>query len=187
MTGDEGASEEGESEVPGIESPDPLALAQQETALYKDRWMRLAAEFENYKKRTAREFEALIQTASEDVIRDLLPILDAVGRAIEHRENGQSDSKGFQEGVQMIMEQFPRVLHSRNLNEIETVGTLFDPNVHEALMQMPSETHAAGMVANVVERGYYLGDKVLRPAKVVVSMGPPVENAKGVSEESKEN
>ena len=71
----------------------------------------------------------------------------------------------------MIMEQFPRVLHNRNLEEIETVGQPFDPHVHEALMQMPSETYDAGIVADVVEKGYSLGEKILRPAKVVVSQG----------------
>ena len=149
----------------------PLFLAREEAEMYKERWMRLAAEFDNYKKRRAREFEMLIASASEDVIRDLLPILDGVDRALAHGENGDTESEGFREGVKMIMEQFPRVLSNRNLNEIDTVGQPFDPTVHEALMQMPSETHDAGIVAEVIEKGYRLGDKVLRPAKVVVSRG----------------
>jgi len=151
----------------------PLFLAREEAEMYKDRWMRLAAEFENYKKRRAREFEILVQSASEDVIRDLLPILDGVGRALAHSENGDTESEGFQEGIKMIMEQFPRVLYNRNLKEIETVGKPFDPNVHEALMQMPSEVHDVGIVSDEIEKGYSLGDKVLRPAKVVVSQGKP--------------
>lgn len=163
------SEEEVEEEVE--EEIDELSKAQEEIALYKDRWMRLAAEFDNYKKRTAREFQTLVQSASEDVIRELLPILDGVRRALAHSEEGDTESEGFQEGVKMIMEQFPRVLHNRNLKEIETVGQPFDPNVHEALMQMPSDTHDAGIVADVVEMGYSLGDKVLRPAKVVVSQG----------------
>ena len=151
----------------------PLFLAREEAEMYKDRWMRLAAEFENYKKRRAREFEILVQSASEDVIRDLLPILDGVGRALAHSENGDNESEGFQEGIKMIMEQFPRVLYNRNLKEIETIGKPFDPTVHEALMQMPSEVHDAGIVSDEIEKGYSLGDKVLRPAKVVVSQGKP--------------
>ena len=149
----------------------PLFLAREEAEMYKDRWTRLAAEFDNYKKRRAREFEMLIKSASEDVIRDLLPILDGVDRALAHSENGDTESEGFREGVKMIMEQFPRVLYNRNLNEIDTVGKPFDPTVHEALMQVPSETYDAGIVSDVVEKGYCLGDKVLRPAKVVVSQG----------------
>ena len=155
----------------------PLFLAREEAEMYKDRWMRLAAEFENYKKRRAREFELLVQSASEDVIRDLLPILDGVGRALAHSENGDTESEGFQEGIKMIMEQFPRVLYNRNLKEIETVGKPFDPTVHEALMQMPSEIYDAGIVSDEVEKGYSLGDKVLRPAKVVVSQGKPAPEA----------
>ncbi len=151
----------------------PLFLAREEAEMYKERWMRLAAEFENYKKRRAREFEILVESASEDVIRDLLPILDGVGRALAHSENGDTESEGFQEGIKMIMEQFPRVLYNRNLKEIETVGKTFDPNVHEALMQMPSEIYDVGIVSDEIEKGYSLGDKVLRPAKVVVSQGKP--------------
>ncbi len=174
---DQESSEEADEnvvEMPEVE--DELTQAQKEAEMYKDRWMRLAAEFENYKKRTAREFEALIQSASEDVIRDLLPILDGVARALAHRESGQAETEGYQEGVAMLMEQLPKVLQSRNLKEIETVGQPFDPNVHEALMQMASDTVAAGHVVDVVENGYTLGDKVLRPAKVVVSQGKAEEN-----------
>ena len=155
----------------------PLFLAREEAEMYKDRWMRLAAEFENYKKRRAREFEILVESASEDVIRDLLPILDGVGRALAHSENGDTESEGFQEGIKMIMEQFPRVLYNRNLKEIETIGKPFDPTVHEALMQMPSEIYDAGIVSDEIEKGYSLGDKVLRPAKVVVSQGKPAPEA----------
>lgn len=153
----------------------PLFLAREEAEMYKERWTRLAAEFDNYKKRRAREFEMLIASASEDIIRDLLPILDSVDRALAHSENGDTESEGFQEGVKMIMEQFPRVLYNRDLTEIDTVGTPFDPTVHEALMQTPSETYDAGIVADVIEKGYRLGDKVLRPAKVVVSQGKPAD------------
>ncbi|MDP6778667.1 MAG: nucleotide exchange factor GrpE [Candidatus Latescibacteria bacterium] len=153
--------------------PDPLQEALNEAEENKDRWVRLAAEFENYKKRTAREFEALVRSASESVIRDLLPVLDAVGRALDHTDDGSTDSEGYQEGVKMIMEQFPKVLHDRGLSEIEAVGQPFDPHFHEALMQVESEDYDAGIVAEVVERGYSLGDKVIRHAKVVVSRGRP--------------
>ena len=183
VNGDADQSEEVDEETDQPEEPKekieatPLFLAREEAEMYKDRWMRLAAEFENYKKRRAREFEVLVESASEDVIRDLLPILDGVGRALAHSENGDTESEGFQEGIKMIMEQFPRVLYNRNLKEIETVGKPFDPTVHEALMQMPSEIHDAGIVSEEIEKGYSLGDKVLRPAKVVVSQGTPAPEA----------
>ena len=156
---------------PDVETEDELTKAQREAEMYKDRWIRLAAEFDNYKRRTAREFEALIRSASEDVIRDLLPILDGVDRALTHRESGQAETEGYQEGVLMIMERFPKILQNRNLKEIETIGQPFDPNLHEALMQVSSDTIEAGYVTIEVEKGYSLGEKVLRHAKVVVSRG----------------
>lgn len=160
------------------EEADPLALAQQEAEDYKDRWLRLAAEFDNYKKRVARDYETVVSSAAEGLIRELLPTLDAVGRALDHIDDGDADSEGYQEGVKMIMEQFPKVLEARGLKEIEALGQPFDPHVHEALMQMPSESHSPGTVSEVVERGYMLGDKVLRPSKVVVSLGPAQTDGK---------
>ncbi len=177
-------AEEAVSEQP--QEVDPLEEARKEAEDYKDRWIRLAAEFENYKKRTAKEFEALVQSASERVLRDLLPVLDAVDRALVHSGDGQEDSEGFREGVKMIMEQLPRVLHNRGLLEIEAVGQPFDPHYHEALMQIDSEAHEAGMVAEVVEKGYCLRDKVIRHAKVVVSRGKPEEVCEETSEAGQE-
>ncbi|MDE3001020.1 MAG: nucleotide exchange factor GrpE [Gemmatimonadota bacterium] len=177
-----------EAEASGEEdAPDPLEEAIRESEEYKDRWIRLAAEFDNYKKRRTREFDALIQSASENLIRDLLPVLDSVARALEHRAEGEEDSDGFKQGVTMIMEAFPKVLERRGLSEIEAAGKPFDPNYHEALMQMASEDHAEGVVMGVVERGYLLGDKVIRPAKVVVSGGSPGEESENEAEGEKES
>ena len=168
-----------------VEAPDPLAEALRESEQYKDRWLRLVAEFDNYKKRRSREFDALVQSASENLIRELLPVLDSVARALDHRADGEEDSEGFKQGVTMIMEQFPKVLQRRGLSEIEAAGQPFDPNFHEALMQMSSDEHAEGLVMAVVERGYRLGDKVIRPAKVVVSGGSAGEEPE--SDEEGEN
>ena len=178
----------GEVEASGEEdAPDPLEEALRESEEYRDRWMRLAAEFDNYKKRRTREFDALVQSASENLIRDLLPVLDSVARALEHRADGEEDSEGFKQGVAMIMEEFPKVLQRRGLSEIEAAGQPFDPNYHEALMQMTSEDHAEGLVMAVVERGYRLGDKVIRPARVVVSGGSAGEASEGEEQEEKES
>ena len=169
------------------EAPDPLAEALRESEQYKDRWLRLVAEFDNYKKRRSREFDALVRSASENLIRDLLPVLDSVARALDHRAGGQEDSEGFKQGVAMIMEQFPKVLQRRGLSEIEAAGEPFDPNFHEALMQMPSDEHAEGLVMDVVERGYCLGDKVIRPARVVVSGGSAAEEPESDDEAENES
>ena len=184
----ESEEEASEIEAAVLEEPgeDPLEEARKEAEDYKDRFLRLAAEFENYKKRKNKEFEALVQSASERVIRDLLPVLDAVDRALVHSEDGRADSEGYREGVKMIMEQLPRVLHNRGLLEIEAVGRAFDPHYHEALMQVDSDEHDAGMVAEVVEKGYCLRDKVIRHARVVVSRGRPEEVGESAQKARKE-
>jgi molecular chaperone GrpE len=138
--------------------------------VFKDRWVRLAAEFDNYKKRTLRERDALIRSANEGLIRDLLPVVDSADRATAHSD-GDSESEAFKTGVRMILEQLPKILENRGLNEIESSGQQFDPNLHEALMQVASDQEA-GTVVEVIERGYRLGENVLRHAKVVVSQGP---------------
>lgn len=187
---EEAAEPEGGADVEASveeDTPDPLEEAIRESEAYKDRWIRLAAEFDNYKKRRTREFDALIQSASENLIRDLLPVLDSVARALEHRADGDEDSEGFKQGVTMILEEFPKVLQRRGLSEIEAAGKPFDPNYHEALMQMTSEDHAEGLVMAVVERGYRLGDKVIRPSRVVVSGGSSGEESGSEEEGEKES
>ena len=185
---EETQEETAEAEAPAeVETPDPLAEALRESEEHRDRWLRLAAEFDNYKKRRSREFDALVQSASENLIRELLPVLDSVARALDHRAEGEDDSEGYKQGVAMIMEQFPKVLERRGLSEIEAAGRPFDPNFHEALMQMSSDQHAEGLVMAVVERGYRLGDRVIRPAKVVVSGGSAEEEPASEEEGEEES
>ena len=171
-TVDEQEAETAESDAEGEELEEDATEEDEEPGadVYKDRWMRLAAEFDNYKKRTLRERDALIQSANEGLLRDLLPLVDSVDRASAHAE-GDTDSEAFKEGVRMIMEALPKILANRGLKEIDASGQGFDPNLHEALMQVASD-HEEGTIAEVIERGYCLGDKVLRHAKVVVSQGP---------------
>ena len=170
---DEAAAGETEEEEEGArEEEDPLIVANREAEAHKDRWMRLAAEFDNYKKRTSREMQSLIESANVALIRDLLPTVDSVSRALDHADEDDG-SESFQTGVRMIMTDFSKVLEGRGVSEIDALGQPFDPNDHEALMQAPSEEYEAGIVANVIEKGYRLGSKVLRHAKVVVSTGAP--------------
>ena len=171
-TVDEQEAETAESDAEGEELEEDATEEDEEPGadVYKDRWMRLAAEFDNYKKRTLRERDALIQSANEGLLRDLLPLVDSVDRASAPAE-GDTDSEAFKEGVRMIMEELPKILANRGLKEIDASGQGFDPNLHEALMQVASD-HEEGTIAEVIERGYCLGDKVLRHAKVVVSQGP---------------
>jgi len=155
-----------------------------------DAYLRLAADFDNYRKRVARDQAALIERANERLVKELLPVLDDLGRALEAasrpeapvRESGPGEGvRGnrvevpptnsappqLMEGVQLVHQQLSALLEREGLAEIETNGS-FDPHVHEALLSQPSEQDE-GMVIEVVQKGYRLGDRVLRPARVVVA------------------
>jgi molecular chaperone GrpE len=130
---------------------------------------RVAADFDNYRKRAARDQEALVARAHERLVKQLLPILDNLERALvsaaEHEE------EKVLEGVELIARELHEALRREGLEEIETDGR-FDPHVQEALLTQPSEADE-GAVIEVLQKGYRLGDRVLRPARVIVSQGPP--------------
>jgi molecular chaperone GrpE len=132
-----------------------------------DQLLRLAAEFDNYKKRTDRHFRELTASANAGLIGELLPVLDNFDRALE--KGSGADSEAVHEGVAMIRRQLEEVLAKAGLVPIEAVGHKFDPHVHEALMQTDSDSAAPETIVSEVEVGYTLQGKVLRPAKVIVS------------------
>lgn len=134
----------------------------------KDLVLRARAEFDNYRKRVAREAGRLRQTAAESLMRDLLPVVDSLERALEHAEDG---SDGFAQGVEMVFAQMCEILRRNGLEPIAAVGEAFDPNVHEAVMKVESEECPEGRVVQEFQKGYRLGGYVLRPSKVVVSAG----------------
>jgi len=135
----------------------------------KDQALRARAEFENYRKRMARESERVRKTAAEELVRDLLPIVDNLERALSHVED---KSDGLAQGVEMIVKQFADILSNNGLDLIPALGEVFDPNIHEALTHQPSDEYPADSVMEEFQRGYRMGDYVLRPAQVVVSSGP---------------
>ncbi len=130
---------------------------------------RVAADFDNYRKRSVRDQEALVARAHERLVKQLLPVVDNLERALvaatEHEE------EKVLEGVELVVQELHEALRREGLEEIETKGR-FDPHVHEALLSQPSEAEE-GSVIEVLQKGYRLGDRVLRPARVVVSQGPP--------------
>jgi molecular chaperone GrpE len=132
-----------------------------------DRLQRLAAEFDNYRKRNAREQAAFAERASERLVKELIPILDDLGRALEAAADHEEAK--LEDGVRLVHRSLADLLAKQGLTEIETDGK-FDPHVHEALLSQPSEAEE-GSVIEVVQKGYRLGDKVLRPARVVIA-GP---------------
>jgi molecular chaperone GrpE len=133
-----------------------------------DRYLRLAADFDNYRKRTAREQLELTKRATERLVTELLPVLDDLERALEAAE--QHEEAKLEDGVRLVHRSLAAALRREGLAEIETDGQ-FDPHVHEALLSQPSEAEE-GSVVQVIQKGYRLGDRVLRPARVVVAAGP---------------
>ncbi len=161
-----------EAEAPqaaaGSRDEDPAARLAAERDDYLDHLRRLQAEFENYRKRVRREAEELRLRASEGVVESLLPVVDNMGRALEaadRHEEGQLIA-----GLQLVAGQLRAALSAQGLEEVPaSPGDEFDPTVHEAVMTQPSDDHDEGAVLEVLERGYVLHGRLLRPAKVVVA------------------
>ncbi|MEL6916172.1 MAG: nucleotide exchange factor GrpE [Bacteroidota bacterium] len=141
---------------------------QEELAKEKDKFLRLFAEFENYKKRTSKERMELFKTAGQEVIVSLLPILDDFDRAL--KELSKSDDKEMFKGVELIQNKFSETLKTKGLQEIKIKqGDAFDAEVHDAITQIPAPNKKLkGKVLDVVEKGFTLGDKIIRHPKVVV-------------------
>ncbi len=150
------------TEVEQIEQTDELVAERDELV---DRLQRLQAEFENYRKRSARDQQALVARAHERLVKELLPVLDDLGRALEAAE--QHEEAALEDGVRLVHRQLVDVLAKEGLTEIETDGA-FDPHVHEALLSQPSDAET-GTVLEVLQKGYRLGDHVLRPARVTIA------------------
>jgi len=153
---------------------DELASAVRERDEYLDRLQRLKAEFDNYRKRAARDLESFAARANEQLVKELLPIVDDLERALDAAAE-QTEAR-LEEGVRLVHRSLFELLRKHGLEEIEAEGR-FDPHVHEALLAQPSEADE-GTVIEVVQRGYRLGDRVLRPARVVVA-GPKEEAPSG--------
>jgi molecular chaperone GrpE len=143
------------------------ALLEKERDEYLADLQRVAADFENYRKRVAREQENLAARAHERLVKELLPVLDDLERALRAAE--EHEEAELEEGVRLVHRELEDALAKEGLVEIETDGK-FDPHVHEALLSQPSEKDE-GDIIEVLQKGYRLGDRVLRPARVVISQG----------------
>ena len=130
---------------------------------------RVAAEFENYRRRATRDQESLVARAHERLVKELLPVLDDLERALEAAS--EHEEARLEEGVRLVHRELREALAKEGLVEIETNGS-FDPHVHEALLTQPSDSDE-GAIIEVIQKGYRLGDRVLRPARVVISQGAP--------------
>ncbi len=148
---------------------------QEKIAQLEDRLLRTAAEFDNYKKRIARQYDDMVRSSSQRILGQMLEIVDNFERALEHG-NDENNLEGFKKGAELIFGQMMDLLAKYDVRPIETIGKPFDPNLHEALMQVESDEYEEGIVALEMTRGYMLGNKVLRHSKVGVSRGRPSEN-----------
>lgn len=166
---DEADVEETEVEEPEAEeapAPDPLVALAAERDEYLALAQRVQADFDNYRKRAIRDQERLVVHAHERLVRELLPVLDDLERALEAAE--QHEEAKLVEGVKLVEQSLRNALRKEGLVEIETDGA-FDPHVHEALLTQPGNGAESGSVLEVVQRGYRVGDKVVRPARVIVA------------------
>lgn len=160
-----GAARE-QAEAPAEPEAEPRDEAS-EAAVWKDKYVRLQAEFDNYRKRTLREKMELVQTGGSDVLKEMLPVRDDVQRAVAAMD-GSDDIEALRRGVELIAQKFTETLRRRNVVEIEAKGAAFDADLHEAVAKFDAGEAMRGKVVDVIQTGYMLGDKVLRFAKVVV-------------------
>ena len=150
----------------GAPAADRMAEAEAQRDEYLRDLQRLAADFDNFRKRTAREHAALAARAHERLVKELLPVLDDLERALEAAE--EHDEAKLVDGVRLVQQALRQALEREGLAEIEADGK-FDPHVHEALLAQPAEEAEEGDVLQVLQKGYRLGDRVLRPARVIVA------------------
>ena len=154
-----------EAQTDNAELEEKLAEVERERDEFLNDLKRVAADFENYRKRVARDQEGLVARAHERLVKELLPVLDDLERALEAA--AEHEEAKLEEGVRLVHRELVAALGREGLVEVETNGQ-FDPHVHEALLSQPSD-ESDGTVIEVLQKGYRLGDRVLRPARVVVA------------------
>jgi molecular chaperone GrpE len=164
------ADEVEKKETEEVEEADETEALRNENEELIDSLQRLKAEFDNYRKRTARDQEQLVARAHERLVKELLPVVDDLERALQAAE--QHEEAKLEEGVRLVHRALAEVLTREGLEEVPVDGK-FDPHVHESLLSQPSDMEE-GSVIEVLQKGYRLGDRVLRPARVVVA-GPKEE------------
>jgi molecular chaperone GrpE len=148
------------------------ALEQEKTQL-EERYIRLQADFDNHRKRTLREKQEALSYGHENVVKDVVGVVDNLDRAIEHaRASSGADFEGMLQGVELVRRELLAVLVKHGVSAIEAEGEGFDPQIHEALAQLEDDRVPAGRVARMLQKGYRLRDRLLRPARVMVSKGP---------------
>lgn len=161
-----------------VEPPEPSAeqrIAELEGKVKEghDKYLRSVAELDNVRKRARKDNEEARIDAQSRVLREMLPVIDNLERAVAHAAQSGDGASGLLEGIRLVLRQFHQALERSNVHPVEAKGTPFDPNLHEAVSQMVTDEMPAGSVAEVMQTGYRIGDRLLRPALVVVAKAPP--------------
>jgi len=165
---------------------DKLTQALDEAKLHQEQYLRTLADMENLRKRTQRDKEDLAKFANESLLRDILPVIDNLERAVEHAEQAGSD-EGLFEGVQMTLTQFSQLLDKFGVEPVDAIGQPFDPAYHQAMGQMESEEHPVNTVVQQMQKGYQLNKRLLRPAFVMLAKAPAtVETDEDATEKTDE-
>jgi molecular chaperone GrpE len=159
--------------TPPAAPPPPGAAppAANEAAELKDRYLRLAADFDNFRRRTLKERQDLLLYGGENLIKELLPIVDNLERAVEHgrKEEQRGDSDNLLQGIELTYRSVMQLLTRQGVTEIQALGQPFDPQIHEAVRRVARSDKPAGTVVEVYQKGYLLKDRMLRPAMVAVA------------------
>jgi molecular chaperone GrpE len=142
-----------------------------------DLYLRSQAELDNYRKRAQRERQDLLKFGNENILRELLPVIDNLDRAVQHAREVEGENLGLLEGVEMTLGQFQRVLEKFQVIPFNSLGELFDPARHEAVGQMETGDHPPNAVAQELQKGYLLHERLLRPAMVMIAKAPAVTEA----------
>ncbi|WP_296822961.1 nucleotide exchange factor GrpE [uncultured Megasphaera sp.] len=174
IAAEENAADDGadtkQADNQNVQQPDATAQAEAAAAEMKSRYVRLQADFANFKKRTATEKQQISEVVKMDVLQNILPVIDNFERALQVPQDSLSDElKSFVDGYTMIYKQLMTVLEKEGVTKIDAVGKPFDPNYHQAVMRVPSDEYDNDVVVEVLQEGYLLGDKTLRPAMVKVA------------------
>ena len=151
-----------------------LEETEKEAKDHYERLLRVAADFENYKKRAAKEKEEWVKFANEDLLKAILPFIDNLERAVNHAEKVK-DTGVMIEGVRLTLQQLHQILNRFGVSPIESIGKPFDPTFHEAMLMVETDKHEPNQVVEEFQKGYLLNDRLLRPATVSVSKPPAKE------------
>ena len=161
------------ADPPAEEAPtDPLEQAKAEAAKMKENWMRAAADFDNFRKRTRRELDDTRKSGREELLKELLPVFDNLERAVQSAQSA-TDAKAVANGLAMVLRQFADSIGRLGIQKVPSVGKQFDPSLHEAIQQVETDEHPPGTIVAEVQPGYVQGERLVRAAMVVVAKPKP--------------